>query len=156
LLNARSQISRPASRRLFFLRHAKGGLQVLLTDGMRRPLSGRNAERIEPSVTPVTSSRFHFREKLGRGRKMRHAHHSHPDELMNPDLLSRIVLVGSVLFVVIIGLMVLSAVHATMIGSRAPWAGAGQSHKLQHRACPSAIFAGHFAGRRPSLRIGCE
>jgi|SoimicMinimDraft_17_1059745.scaffolds.fasta_scaffold256859_1 hypothetical protein len=36
---------------------------------------------------------------------MRHAHHIHPDELMNPDLLSEIVLVGSVLVVVIIGLM---------------------------------------------------
>jgi hypothetical protein len=35
---------------------------------------------------------------------MRHKHHIHPDALMNPDLLSEIVLVG-VLVVVIIGLM---------------------------------------------------
>lgn len=35
---------------------------------------------------------------------MRHAHHIHPDELTNPDLLSEIVL-GSVLVVGIIGLM---------------------------------------------------
>jgi hypothetical protein len=36
---------------------------------------------------------------------MRHTDHIHPDELMNPDLLSEIVLVSSVLVVVIIGLM---------------------------------------------------
>jgi hypothetical protein len=41
---------------------------------------------------------------------MRHKHHIHPEELMNPDLSSRIVLIGSVLVgVVFLFLSVLRA-----------------------------------------------
>ena len=59
----------------------------------------------EGSVTARTAGRVSQRENHVGEKKMRHPHHIRRNELMNPDLLSEVVLVASVL-VVIVGLMV--------------------------------------------------